>query len=275
MNPNSGNAKRTPIKIRIQLVLNLPKHPKFPSFLILALLLIFASTPSLIRAQAESQLSISMIRNFGTALGDNINGTFTIRTKGPDNLESVTFYLDSEPMGTVTTAPFNMKFNTDAYSSGMHTITAVGTTTDGQELQSNSITRNFLTSSDNTKSILLFVVPLILLIIAARFAANWISKRGQTSSPEVAAIDGLQGGTICPKCHKPFSRHWWGLNFGTSKYDRCPYCHKWSMVTRQPPELLQAALEAMVQAENISSKPSNDDDESSRKRHLDNSRFDS
>ena len=239
------------------------------------LITIATSTPTITHAQEEPQLSISLLRNFGTAIGSNIKGTFTIRAQGTETLQSVTFYLDGAPMGTVTAAPFNLQFNTDAYPPGTHTITAVGTTSTAQEFQSNSITRNFLTPADNIKGILLLVVPLILLIIAFRFVANWMTKRGHKTSPELAKIDGSFGGAICPKCYKPFARHWWGLNFGTSKYDRCPHCHKWSMVTRQSPELLQAALEAMQQAENPATDTAEDDEESARKRRLDDSRFDS
>lgn len=257
---------------------NMPK-PTFsrislPLFFFVGLVFLTFSSVSSAHAQEEPQLTISLIRNIGTAIGNNIKGTFTIRTKGPDSLQSVTFYLDSDPMGTVTEDPFNLKFNTDNYPPGTHTITAVGTTTTGQELQSNSITSNFLTPAQNIKGIILLVVPILLLIIAGRFVANWFSKRGQEEhSAEVAKINGPQGGAICPKCHKPFARHWWGLNLGTSKYDRCPHCHKWSMVARQSPELLQAALDAMQQAEISPAETPNTDDESSRKRRLDDSRF--
>jgi hypothetical protein len=256
--------KQKPAFIRLIL------HP----FFLAILLIIFAAIPTVTHAQEEPQLSISLLRNFGTAIGNNIKGTFTIRAQGPETLQSVTFYLDGAPMGTVTAAPFNLQFNTDNYPPGTHIITAVGTTSAAQELHSNSITRNFLTPADNIKGILLLVVPLILLIIAIRLVTNWIAKRGQTPSPELAKIDGSFGGAICPKCHKPFARHWWGLNLGTSKYDRCPHCHKWSMVARQSPELLQAALEAMQQAENPATDTAEDDEKSARKRRLDDSRFD-
>jgi hypothetical protein len=249
-------------------------HISLHRFFVTGLFFLALSTVIPTHAQETTPLTISMIRNFGTAIGSNIKGTFTIRAQGPDTLQSVTFYLDGDPMGTVTTTPFNLKFNTDAYPPGTHTITAVGTTSSNQELQSNSITRSFLTPAQNIKGIILLVVPLLLLIIVGRFVANWISNRGQKEhSAEVAKINGPQGGTICPKCHKPFARHWWGLNLGTSKYDRCPHCQKWSLVTRQPPELLQAALDAMQQAENSPTETPHDNDENNRKRRLDDSRF--
>jgi hypothetical protein len=242
--------------------------------IIIGLFLLIAAASPLTHAQTESTLTISLTRSFGSAIGSGINGTFTLRANGPDDLENVTYYLDGDPMGTVTASPFKLSFNTNNYPSGTHTITATGTTSIGQELQSNSFTRNFLTSSENIQGILFLVVPLVLLIIVGRYFANWISKRGKHTSPEVAGIDGPQGGTICPKCHKPFARHWWAPNLVTSKYDRCPYCHKWSMVTRQPPELLQAAFEAMKQAELPQTSPSTDNDED-MKRRLDDSRFES
>jgi hypothetical protein len=47
------------------------------------------------------------------------------------------------------------------------------------------------------------------------------------------------------------------------------------MVARQSPELLQAALEAMQQAENPATDTAHDDEESTRNRRLNDSRFDS
>ena len=256
---------------------------KKSSFIIFAgvvcLLFLFFAHPKAY-AQKNSPLTINLIRNLGSATGSGIKGTFTIRANGPDNLESVTFYLDDTSIGTITEPPFNLKFNTDNYPPGTHTITAVGITSNNQELQSNRITRTFLTASENVKSILFLIVPLIILIVVGRFIANRIANRGQKPAHALAKIDGPQGGAICPKCYKPFARHWWAPNFVSSKYDRCPHCHKWSMVTRQSPELLQAALEALGQADALAqadaetSEPAPPDNENVLKRHLDDSRFD-
>src|SRR6185436_10633364 len=57
---------------------------------------------------------------------------------------------------------------------------------------------------------------------------------------------GLMGGAICPKCGRPFTRHWWGLNAGLSKFDRCDNCGRWSLVRAAPLEKLRAAEAAEV-----------------------------
>jgi hypothetical protein len=244
-----------------------------PFFFLLTVLLLFSATAANLQAQEESRLTINLLRNFGTGIGSNIKGTFTIRTNGPDDLEQVTFYLDGEPLGVVTAPPFNLRFQTDDYPTGTHTIHATGLTTDGRTLPSNTLTRNFLSPADNIKSILLLVVPLLLLVFGGRYVSNWIANRGQQPAPAAANINGSQGGAICPKCHKPFARHWWAPNLISGKYDRCPHCHKWSLVTRQPPELLQASLEAMQQADPPEPDAPGSDDTSFNRR-LDDSRYD-
>ncbi|MCA9873284.1 MAG: hypothetical protein KC441_06505 [Anaerolineales bacterium] len=236
-------------------------------------LLLLAVVP-LALAQEEPALQLSLRRDFGTAVGDNIQGTFTLRAAGPDNLERVEFLLDGEVIGQAAAAPFQIKFQTDAYPPGTHVFSATGYTAVGQTLSSNTLTRNFLTGSQTMRTILWVVIPLILIAVGGRWLTSKIAGRGQAQSKEMTAIDGPFGGTICPKCKRPFARHWWGFNVGVGKYDRCPHCGKWSVVHRVHPDVLAASLEAMKQADAQAASPSPDSDEEARRR-LDDSRFDS
>ena len=58
---------------------------------------------------------------------------------------------------------------------------------------------------------------------------------------------GLMGGAICPKCGRPFPRHWWGLNAGLGKFDRCDNCGRWSIVRAEPFDKLRAAEAAEIE----------------------------
>lgn len=225
-------------------------------------------------AQDSNQLTLRLSRDFGTGLGSNIQGRFSFRAEGPDNLTRVSFFIDDQLVGEVSESPYRLQFKTDDFPLGNHTLYAVGITADGQELQSNRITQNFISGSSANRTVLLIVVPILVLSIGGSLFAAWFTNRGRKSSGNIN-VHGPFGGTICPKCHKPFARHIWGLNLGLAKYDRCPHCGKWSLVRAMHPDVLDAAVEAMeAAAQQNQPKPPNDDGETWRKR-LDDSRFDS
>ncbi|MCP4421215.1 MAG: hypothetical protein GY805_31775 [Chloroflexi bacterium] len=229
-------------------------------------------------AQSDNELSLRLSKDFGADFGSNIQGTFSYRVSGPDNLASVTFYMDDQIIGEDDEEPFRLQFKTGDYALGVHTFSATGLTKDGQALTSNTLSRNFISDSDSTRSLLIIVVPILLLVFGGSLASWWISKwQRKTDGQTDLNVNGVWGGTICPKCSKPFAMHVWGLNIGLGKYDRCPHCGKWSVVRRAHPDVLNAAVEAIQQAEanNAPSSATNAaEDEASRRKRLDDSRFD-
>ncbi|MEK7312663.1 MAG: Ig-like domain-containing protein, partial [Chloroflexota bacterium] len=74
---------------------------------------------------------LSVRRDWGFGGGSQIQGLFTMEATGPGNLVSVTFKIDSTVVGEVTSSPFKIRFDTDDYLTGWHTLTAVGKTIDG------------------------------------------------------------------------------------------------------------------------------------------------
>ncbi|MCP4426230.1 MAG: hypothetical protein GY803_17200, partial [Chloroflexi bacterium] len=114
------------------------------------LLLIFANSAW---AQEETNaLSLRLRRDFGFGMGANIQGTFSYRVSGFDDLERVVFLLDGEEIGADDEAPFRLQFRTENYALGMHTMSARGYASDGRILQSNIIQRQFVAGSDSTKA---------------------------------------------------------------------------------------------------------------------------
>lgn len=67
------------------------------------------------------------------------------------------------------------------------------------------------------------------------------------------------GGTICPRCGWPFSRHIRAMNFMVGKLDRCENCGKWVMTVRATPEALRTAEKGewaeFTEVENIPVEP--------------------
>lgn len=227
-------------------------------------------------AQENTQLELSLSRDFGAGLGNNIQGRFSFRVEGPDNLSRVSFYIDDQLVGEDSEAPFRLQFETDDYPLGNHTLYAIGFTTDGQELQSNRISRNFISSSESNRAVILIVLPILLLSIGGLLFAAWFTNRGNKSDNTANLnVHGPFGGTLCPKCNKPFARHIWGLNLVVGKYDRCPHCGKWSLVRALPREMLDTAVANLkAETEQNRPKPATNDEETWRKR-LDDSKFDS
>lgn len=251
---------------------------KMKSWLAILLVVWFGWVAGLETAVAQTnELDLGLSRDFGTGIGSNIQGTFSFRVSGPDDLSRVAFYIDDQLVGEDTEAPYRLQFKTDNFPLGVHTLHAVGTTQDGRELTSNSLRRNFISGGSAARSTLYLVVPILVLAIGGSFLAAWLTNRNRKKSGLPALnVNGPFGGTICPKCSKPFAMHIWGFNIVVGKYDRCPHCGKWSVVRRVHPDVLAASVEAMQQAEAAKNqaKPNEPDDESRLKKRLDDSRFD-
>lgn len=198
-------------------------------------------------AQNEEELTLRLRRDFGLGMGTQIQGDFTLIVTGPETVTSVTFLLDGESLGEVTQAPFQLPFNTDKYTPGLHTFSATATTSDGRSLATTPISRTFVTGGDASQAVLSGIVPLMVGLVVVMILVAWLSAQA-TKTSGGGDYTGLFGGTLCPKCGRPFALHWWGMKLVVARLDRCPHCGKWSMVNRMPTDALKAADEAFEHA---------------------------
>jgi hypothetical protein len=218
------------------------------------LLTILLFTGSMSPLQQDEQLKISLKRDWGFSSGTGkIQGTFTIRASGPDDLSRVMFYIDDQLLGEVNDAPFELRFVTDDFPLGPHQLQAAGFTANNRELSSNIVRVEFVSADEGWQAAGDFIIPLVVVILGAVGLATlvlFISTRGKKESlpPGAPRNYGHYGGAICPKCSRPFSRHIYGLNLATHKFDRCPYCGKWSLVRRASKEQLETAEAAEITA---------------------------
>ncbi len=225
-------------------------------------------------------LQLFVRRNFGYGSGDQIQGAFSMEVTGPADLASVTFKIDDQVVGTVTAAPFRVNFNTDAYGLGWHNLTAVGQTASGRQLVSAPRRLEFVSASVGFQTVGRIVLPLLgvlALIGVVALASTLVDIRRQRTSPTPLGAPrryGLAGGAICPKCSRPFSRHWWAPNAVAGKLDRCPHCGRWSIVRAVPLEQLRAAEAAELQQDQPAGPASELTPEEKLRRQLDDSRFD-
>jgi hypothetical protein len=238
-------------------------------FLPLLLLLLLAWLTPAAAQSPELSLRLSRDWGYGGPNGD-IQGTFSFHAKGPENLAAVEFYIDDTLVGRVEEPPWKLRFVTDAYPLGQHELYAIGYTDDGQTIKSNVLVQNFVPASAAWEFIIKFGIPILLLALGVPALLHWIDRKRNPA--KYSGYGGAFGGAICPNCGCPFPRHWWGLNFGGKKYDRCPHCHKWSMVERVSEEKLkEAAIDCGLEAPVTEAVQTNS--EESLQKRLDESRY--
>jgi hypothetical protein len=196
---------------------------------------------SLVAAQT-SQLTLSMSRDWGYGgFHGDIQGLFTMKIKGPSDLAKVTFYIDSTVIGEVDQAPFNLQFTTDNYPLGLHDLYAVGTSNSGQEYRSNVIKAEFVLPSSVGKTIFP-VLAVIIVVVVLSAVIPLLSARKAKNVPLGSERNyGAAGGTICPRCQRPFALTLFSPHVGFQKLAVCPYCKKFSLVRPLPLEQLRLA----------------------------------
>lgn len=245
---------------------------------IFCLLGIILSTASGAAAQDETPLPLSLRRNFGSSTGTgDIQGNFTLKARPAQAVEKVVFYLDGEVMGEVSSEPYDLRFVTDNYPVGVHSLTAKGFTPAGQELNSNVIRVNFLSAEAARKSIftiLGYLLGAIILATLISWAIPMVLGRKAKALPLGAPRNyGVMGGAICPRCQRPFARSLLGANLVVGRLERCPNCGKWSLVHGASPQALRAAeLAELEQTGEVVVATTLSEEERLRK-ELDDSRF--
>ena len=255
-------------------------NKKFPLILlILVFWLAFTTMQPALAQDQEPSFILSMSRDFGYSSGTGrIQGTFSLKIKGPENLVRVIFLIDGTPINEDTEAPFRYQFNTDSYPLGEHTLTATGFTSDGSELTSNEIRVVFAPAEEGGKLVLTILVPLFVIIfglMALSYVVPAILNRGKNKELPLGQPRnyGMLGGAICPKCKRPFSLTILGIRLGFSRLERCPHCGKWSFVRRQSLDILRAAEAAELPSDAVTEEIKSMTEEERIQKALDDSRF--
>ncbi len=229
---------------------------------------------STVAAQSEG-LTIGMSRDWGYGgFNGDIQGTFSIKVSGPANLSRVEFYLDDTLLGEDTSAPFALQFLTDDYPAGSHVIYAVGYLADGTRLETEKISALFVSKADSKKAMLTTIVPILVIVFGSMVVGAlipMISRKKGKSVPAGTQRTYTFGGGICPKCHRPFAFPFFGMNMIAGKLTPCPHCGKWSIVRREPLEILRAAEQAEIVKEDT--KLPEVSEEEKLRRGLDDSKY--
>ncbi len=224
----------------------------------------------------DGEVRLSLSKAWGYSLGGQIQGLMNLSVAGPKDTTSVRFELDGEEITTVTHSPFSIQFNTDKYPRGWHKFGATVQTSGGQTLESNTLSAEFVSAEQGWQAAQRIIVPLLVIVVLAMLISTGgqflLSGRGkQRPEPGAPRRYGIEGGAICPRCGRPFARHFFSPNLLVGKLERCPYCGKWSVVAAASREALTAAQAAEVEASR-SAVPEASPDEKLR-RQIEESRY--
>ncbi len=228
-------------------------------------------------------LTLSVSKTFGFNNGSQIQGSFRLEASGPANLKSVTFTLDGQPLGQLSAPPFTFDLETDRFAPGWHTVGASGQTADGQTLTATDRRYEFLSAAQARSATTRFIGPILgivgLIVVVGLGSQLFFALRGgkNRSALPLGAhrTYGVWGGAICPKCQRPFSIHWWGLNaLPGQKFDRCDHCGRWSLVRWASPAQLAKAEAAELKYAQPTAPQLELTPEEKLKREVDASRFD-
>ena len=77
-------------------------------------------------AAGQGTLTLRLDRNVGMAFGSFIQGSFTLRGSGPENVQNLTAYFNGEEVHFVTGNSMVWVFNTGDYPGGPTNITLFG-----------------------------------------------------------------------------------------------------------------------------------------------------
>jgi hypothetical protein len=245
-------------------------------FILLVFMVFGWFTP--VNAQADQTLTLRISRTFGYSSGTGkIQGRFTLKAAGPDNLVSVTFFMDGEQFGEVKQAPFHLSFVTDAYPLGLHSFVATGLTADGSEIRSNIIQAEFVSANESWQAATRVAAPIfgivILVMILSTVATFWGRRKSKDLPLGAPRQYGYAGGAICPRCQRPYPRNVLSPNMLIGKLERCPFCGKWAIVPAVPIDILRAAEQAELQSVVGDSDHTQDDEQERLRRDLDDSRY--
>ena len=219
------------------------------NFCLFLLFTLVSILPFTVKAQ-EDTLKLELTRDWGYGgFSGDIQGRFSLRASGPENMIEVRFTMDGEVFATVTEPPFNHQFETDQFPPGPHTLAAIGILSDGSEITGPEFNRVFLSEEEAREATTGFLYPFLIgvggVVLLATILPLVLSRKSQFQFKQY----GISGGAVCPRCKLPFARSLFAPNILVGKLERCPHCGKWAIVRRATQQELEAAERRYAEGE--------------------------
>lgn len=137
-------------------------NPKIKLLTCLLLVCLVAPLSAMV-VDAKPSLTLSLYKNNGYGMGQDMSGLWTINTDVSADVVHVEFYLDDQLQQNDTSAPFSWQFNTGNYTIGTHTLTAIAFDDSGDNFTA-AMQSNFV--EDNTSNILILVIVVVVVVFA-------------------------------------------------------------------------------------------------------------
>lgn len=128
-----------------------------------------------VQIAAQSNLTLSLTRNFGIGLGGIIQGTFTLHGSGPEAVQNLTVYFNGEQVHFATGNTIAWQFSTDDYPAGATNITLVGVDNAGETYVA-STSVMFLSAALGA-TIFGIVIILVVVLVIAKYGPTIRKKR--------------------------------------------------------------------------------------------------
>jgi len=193
-------------------------------------------------AQDGARLQLGLTRNFGYGGLGKIQGNFTLKILNPpEGLREVRFYMDGELLETVDADPYIFRFHTSEYDDGEREMYADGRLSNGTILESNHISKTFLSSDQAFGEAQQIIAPILIGTAVVSLLGVGIPLLANRNKEFVLGKYGPAGGVVCPRCEMPFSRAVFSPNLLSGKLVRCPHCGKISVLPRASSARLEEA----------------------------------
>lgn len=242
-------------------------------YTVLLLLLMMLPVGAAAAQSVEPELQLQLRRTFGYQAGDRIQGSFSLRVSGIEDLASVVYLIDDEILATVSEDPFRASFSTATYAPGNHALQAIAVRLNGDQLESQVIRVTFITAEQSWQSAgritVWILVGAVGLMLAGGLTTGLLTRQGRKFEP---GLYGTAGGAVCGRCRLPFSRHVLAPNLLIGKLERCPHCGRVAIVARASIQALEAA-EARYREDQLKGQRTVHPKEEDYRQRLDDSRF--
>jgi len=159
------------------------KYLKHKYLLIIFTFILLFSFNSVIissNAQDEEILSLGIKKNFGTGIGDKIEGDFTISGSGPDNILNLTLFFNGTQVAFESDNQLTFRFDTKDYSLGLMNITLVGEDSEGM-VYNKSIFKEFISPTIGNW-IIAIAIGIVLISGGLKLASYMKNKRNEKQS---------------------------------------------------------------------------------------------
>jgi hypothetical protein len=224
----------------------------------------------------QNGLKLTVRRWLGLSLGSQVYSRLELSIGGPVDLRSVTFLIDGQAMKTIQPPPYKYFFHTSEYAPGWHELSATGQAADGQILLSNTARYQFLSVTEANRILYSIIGGVVILMAGVLlYQSGILSRKSRKYLPLGSSRNyGSAGGTICPRCGRPFSFHALAIWLFAATLDTCPHCGSVGFFHKLPIEELRQAEAREAEAANSAKVVPAEDVQTKLRQLIDKSRYD-